>query len=236
MVATSGAQLLPNAAITNLSAHILPITTVLTPNIPEARLLLEKAGFNVPELNSLSDIVAIAKLVQGLGPKYVLVKGGHLPLGKDDKIATQDTDKSVVVDVLHDGQECTVMRTDYSPSKNTHGTGCSLACKLSLSHLPPKTNLPKPLCHCMCYIVSLSIISISAFRLRHTHSGDSIEPRSWKRDGRSGQASGAIRRNRHQNKRRPRSWQRSYQPLPFDIQVGGSSTYFVASLGEMVDT
>lgn len=135
MAATSGAQLLPNKAITNLREHILPLTTVLTPNIPEARLLLQDAGIPVPDIESLSEIVTIAKLVQSLGPKYVLVKGGHLPLTKDNKISTQNADRATVVDVLHDGSTCTVMKTDYSPSKNTHGTGCSLACMSQ--NLPP---------------------------------------------------------------------------------------------------
>ena len=78
----------------------------------------------------------IAKLVQGLGPKYVLVKGGHSPLGDDDRVATQDTEKTTVVDVLHDGNGAMVMKTDYSSSKNTHGTGCSLACKLFPFYCP----------------------------------------------------------------------------------------------------
>ncbi len=137
MVATSGAQLLPNEAITNLREHILPLTTVLTPNIPEARLLLQNAGLPAPDIESLPDIVTMAKLVQSLGPKYVLVKGGHSPLTKDDKISAQNADRTTVVDVLHDGNTCTIMKTDYSPSKNTHGTGCSLACMF-----PPKPILP----------------------------------------------------------------------------------------------
>ena len=129
MVATSGAQLLPDAAIANLRQHILPLTTVLTPNVPEARLLLQNASISAPDIESLSEIVTIAKLVQSLGPKYVLVKGGHLPLTKDDKISKEDADRTTVVDVLHDGSGCKVLKTDYSPSKNTHGTGCSLACR-----------------------------------------------------------------------------------------------------------
>ena len=146
MVATSGAQLLPNPAITNLRTHILPITTVLTPNIPEALLLLQSADIPTPGINSLSDVVEIAKLVQMLGPRYVLVKGGHSPLGKDDKVATQHVDKSVVVDVLHDGTSCTIVKTDFSPSNNTHGTGCSLACHSPLPFPHPPSTHPFPTC------------------------------------------------------------------------------------------
>ncbi len=136
MVATSGAQLLPNEAVHNLRTNLLPLTTILTPNIPEARLLLQNAGLEAPETNSLDDIVNIAKDVQSLGPRYVLVKGGHLPLTKDGHISKEEADRHTIVDVLYDGREVTIYQTDYIPSKNTHGTGCSLACKLSLKSIP----------------------------------------------------------------------------------------------------
>ena len=131
MVATSGAQLLPTEAVHNLRVSLLPLTTILTPNIPEARLLLENAGLEAPQINSLDDIVNIARVVQSLGPRYVLVKGGHLPLTKDGHVSKEEADRHTIVDVLYDGREATIYRTDYLPSKNTHGTGCSLACKLS---------------------------------------------------------------------------------------------------------
>ena len=130
MVATSGAQLLPNEAVRNLRMTLLPLTTVLTPNVPEARLLLENAGMTVPDVNSLDDLVEIAKLVRSLGPHYVLVKGGHLPLGEDGRISKTQANCRTVVDVLFDGFKTLVYETNYVPSKNTHGTGCSLACKL----------------------------------------------------------------------------------------------------------
>ena len=132
MVATSGAQLLPNEAIHNLRTKILPLTTILTPNIPEARLLLQNAGIKASEPGSLDDIVNIAKAVQSLGPRYVLVKGGHLPLTMDGHISKEKADRHTIVDVLYDGREATLYQTDYLPSKNTHGTGCSLACRLPL--------------------------------------------------------------------------------------------------------
>lgn len=135
MVATSGAQLLPNDAIHNLRTNLLPLTTILTPNIPEARLLLQNAGIETPDFNSLDDIVDIARTVQSLGPRYVLVKGGHLPLAEDGRVSKEEADRNTIVDVLYDGREATVYETAYVPSKNTHGTGCSLACKLSLSIL-----------------------------------------------------------------------------------------------------
>lgn len=131
MVATSGAQLLPNDAVYNLQTNLLPLTTILTPNIPEAQLLLQIAGFGTPEINSLDDLVNVARIVQSLGPRYVLVKGGHLPLTRDGLISKEVLDSYTIVDVLYNGSEATIYETAYIPNKNTHGTGCSLACKLS---------------------------------------------------------------------------------------------------------
>ena len=128
MVATSGAQLLPNDAVTNLRTNLLPLATILTPNIPEARLLLQNANKDPPEINSIDDIVHIAKQLQCLGPTHVLVKGGHLPLAKDGRISKEDADHRSVVDVLWNGVEAALFETEYSRSNNTHGTGCSLAC------------------------------------------------------------------------------------------------------------
>lgn len=144
MVATSGAQLLPSEAVHNLRMNLMPLTTILTPNIPEARLLLQDAGLEAPETKSLDDIVKMAKVVQSLGARYVLVKGGHLPLTKDGYISKDKADKHTVVDVLHDGREATIYETDYLPSTSTHGTGCSLASAIAsgiaLSKSPNRTN------------------------------------------------------------------------------------------------
>lgn len=146
MVSTSGAQLLPDDAVLNLRTQLLPMTTILTPNIPEARLLLKDAGLEAPEIRSLDDIVNIARTLQSLGPQYVLVKGGHLPLTKAGRISTQDAEHHTVVDVLHDGHQARVYETGYRSSKNTHGTGCSLACErcLILCFYPRPSSFPYP--------------------------------------------------------------------------------------------
>ena len=130
MVSTSGAQLLPTDAIVNLRTQMLPLTTILTPNIPEARLLLENAGLEIPEIKTIDDVVKLAERLESLGPQCILIKGGHLPLTKDGRISTQEADHHTVVDVLYDSVHQTILyETDYLASKNTHGTGCSLACK-----------------------------------------------------------------------------------------------------------
>lgn len=132
MVSTSGSQLLPDSATAELRELLLPMTTVLTPNVPEAKLLLASAGRPIPDLKSAEDLEELAKAVQSLGPKYVLVKGGHLPFTKDGAVAVRLEEKYLMIDVLYGEGTATRIVTGYQNSKNTHGTGCSLACKPSL--------------------------------------------------------------------------------------------------------
>src|SRR4051794_36804048 len=101
MVSKSGVQLLPKDAVQALREELLKFTTVFTPNIPEAKVLLEDAGQTVGDPNSLEDIVDIAKRVHALGPRYALVKGGHLPLSKDRLDSSREYGKQVVVNVLY---------------------------------------------------------------------------------------------------------------------------------------
>lgn len=129
MVATSGSQLLAQEAVRELREHLLPLTTILTPNVPEAKLLLSDAGKNTGDPENVDDLISIAKSVQSLGPKYVLVKGGHLPFKKDGTVAKIEEEKALMVDILFGDGEVTKIETVYQKSKNTHGTGCSLACK-----------------------------------------------------------------------------------------------------------
>jgi hydroxymethylpyrimidine kinase/phosphomethylpyrimidine kinase len=131
MVSTSGSQLLPSKAIRELRELLLPQTTILTPNVPEAKLLLEDAGYPVEDPKTLDGLKNIARKLQSLGPKYVLVKGGHLPFRTDGTVATTEEEKEVMIDILYGDGEITEIETGYQKSKDTHGTGCSLACKYS---------------------------------------------------------------------------------------------------------
>jgi hydroxymethylpyrimidine kinase/phosphomethylpyrimidine kinase len=103
------------------------LTTVLTPNSPEALLLLKDAGAETPEPKDLEELVELAKKICSLGPEAVLLKGGHLPLTKDKKISQSPKEATIVVDILFDGTTATLFETEFLVSKNTHGTGCSLA-------------------------------------------------------------------------------------------------------------
>jgi hydroxymethylpyrimidine/phosphomethylpyrimidine kinase len=124
MVSTSGFQLLPEDAVRGLREHLLPMTTILTPNVPEATLLLSNAGKPVREPENVEDLIDVAKAVQSLGPKYVLVKGGHLPLKRDGTVSSTAAERELVVDILYGEGQVTRIETGYQESKNTHGTGC----------------------------------------------------------------------------------------------------------------
>lgn len=130
MVSTSGSQLLPQQAISTLINSLLPLATLLTPNLPEAKLLLESAGVEVSNPTNVEDIVAMAHKIQGLGPRWVLLKGGHLPLTQGRVVSEDESEHEIVLNVLVGEGGLNIMESKYVKSNNTHGTGCSLACKL----------------------------------------------------------------------------------------------------------
>ncbi len=130
MLSTSGAKLLPEASIKRLRDELLPITTILTPNVPEAVLLLKDAGVEFDGPHNREDLIKLATEVHRLGPQYVLLKGGHAPLGEVGKVAINTSDSKIVVDTLFGEGEVHQFTSDYQESRNTHGTGCSLACKV----------------------------------------------------------------------------------------------------------
>ncbi|OTA93336.1 hypothetical protein M434DRAFT_395749 [Hypoxylon sp. CO27-5] len=127
MVATTGAQLLPSRAVNELRTLLLPQTFILTPNIPEAQLLLSNGGKGTVNIQSVKDLETIAQRVLELGPKWVLIKGGHIPFKKDGSVATIIEEREIVIDLLFGEGQATRIQSPYIESKNTHGTGCSLA-------------------------------------------------------------------------------------------------------------
>jgi len=143
MVATTGAQLLPAEAVSALRAHLLPLAYVLTPNIPEAELLASEE--EPVEIRRIEDLENLARRLAALGPKWVLVKGGHAPFKKDGSIATDRTEREIVVDVLlGPGLNGSVTRIEspYIESRNTHGTGCSLASAIAANLAKGMENVP----------------------------------------------------------------------------------------------
>jgi hydroxymethylpyrimidine kinase/phosphomethylpyrimidine kinase len=140
MVSTSGSKLLPEDGIRAMMVDLLPMAYLLTPNIPEALLLLEMSGKAYPKkIESIDDMHKVAKLLHTLGPQIIFLKGGHIPMTKLGRIADQD-EGVILVDVFFDGSDLKTITKPYINSKNTHGTGCSLAsaiaCNLAKGHAP----------------------------------------------------------------------------------------------------
>lgn len=113
MVAKSGDRLLADDAISDLRSDLLPLAEVITPNLPEAAVLLEETP-----ADTLDGMKAAARALHRLGPRHVLVKGGHL--AEDDS-----------PDVLFDGETLTVLPAERIPTENTHGTGCTLSAAIA---------------------------------------------------------------------------------------------------------
>ena len=128
MVATSGARLLPENAIKTMCDDLLPLTYLITPNIPEANLILQESGQPAIDVKDLDGLKQLAHAVHRLGPRHVLIKGGHLPLDAHHNTAQFDSAKKIVANVLYGEGVDEVIELPYQSSRNTHGTGCTLAC------------------------------------------------------------------------------------------------------------
>ena len=111
LIASSGAQLFQDDAVETLVGRLFPLATVVTPNLPEAESL---AGIPVA---SRPDMEEAARRIHRLGPRYVLVKGGHL--------------KGDAIDLLWNGKVFTAFRAPRIDSGNTHGTGCTLSAAIA---------------------------------------------------------------------------------------------------------
>ena len=108
MVAKSGDKLLQDEAIAALRDELLPLATLITPNLPEAAVLLGR------DISTAADMSQATGELRALGAPAVLLKGGHLP----------STDSN---DLLDDGMETLWLPAPRHPGRNTHGTGCTLS-------------------------------------------------------------------------------------------------------------
>jgi hydroxymethylpyrimidine/phosphomethylpyrimidine kinase len=116
MVAESGAVLLDDDARAAIVQLLLPRATVITPNLPEARVLAGIDG---------DDAEALARALHALGPQVVVVTGGH---------------RATATDVLFDGERITLIEGERHPDGAAHGSGCThastLAAQLALGRTP----------------------------------------------------------------------------------------------------
>ena len=110
MVATSGDLLLEQSAISTLKQELIPLADIITPNLPEGAALTGK-----PVPDSEAEMTAMIDELRALGSKAVLLKGGHLEKDENsnDLLILESSDQ--------------LISAKRFPTKNTHGTGCTLS-------------------------------------------------------------------------------------------------------------
>ncbi|WP_079528877.1 bifunctional hydroxymethylpyrimidine kinase/phosphomethylpyrimidine kinase [Halobacillus hunanensis] len=120
MVAQSGDPLIKEESRLWLRDHLLPYTSIVTPNIPEAEDITGRSIENIDDMKE-----AAAQIVTKFGAGAALVKGGHI--------------KGQAIDVLFDGSEIHTFTSERIDTKNTHGTGCTYSAAITahLSHGSP---------------------------------------------------------------------------------------------------
>ena len=127
MVAKSGDKLLSDDAISMLREALFPLATMITPNLPEAAVLLKQSA---PE--SRKDMRRVAEKLREIlphtGQRWVLLKGGHLPGGD-------------LVDLLFDGDKMIELESRRIDTNNTHGTGCTYSAAIA-ALLPQASDVP----------------------------------------------------------------------------------------------
>jgi hydroxymethylpyrimidine/phosphomethylpyrimidine kinase len=121
LAATSGRVLLDEAGRRALLEHLIPQVTVLTPNLPEAAVLLGEGGVMATIRGAIPDRVATARRLMALGPSAVLLKGGH---SADD--GASDDDKNATDVLVSAGGEVKTFTSPRQPG-TLRGTGCMLA-------------------------------------------------------------------------------------------------------------
>lgn len=139
MIAKSGDPLLERSAIAELRDSLIPLATVLTPNLPEAGVLTESApADNLRDMRKVAE--RLRRLLNDSGQRWVFLKGGHLP--------GQDT-----IDLLHDGDRMIELPGRRIDTPNTHGTGCTLSAALA-ALLPQTTDVPTAAQRAKAYLVA----------------------------------------------------------------------------------
>lgn len=112
LISSSGKLLLEINAIEILKTQLIPLATILTPNIPEAETL---AGIKILSIEQMKEA---AKKLYAMGAKYVVLKGGHLKSNN-------------AVDIFFDGTAFVELKSKRVDTKNTHGTGCTFSAAIA---------------------------------------------------------------------------------------------------------
>lgn len=113
MISKSGFSLLKPESKTALIKKLIPLASLITPNVPEAEEILCEANLAITEIKTVEHMEIAAKELYKLGCKNVLLKGGHM--------------QGDAIDVFYDGSKIIHFNCERIHTKNTHGTGCTLS-------------------------------------------------------------------------------------------------------------
>lgn len=111
MVSKSGAPLLQPDAVISMKKDLFPFASIVTPNVPEAEVLANM------QITSQDDAREAARIIHNLGPKVVIIKGGHM--------------EGPAIDLVYNGEEFIPIEGDRIDTKNTHGTGCTFSAAIA---------------------------------------------------------------------------------------------------------
>lgn len=118
LVSTSQHSLMRDGGVRAYREALFPWATVITPNLREAAAL---CGVDVREITTRDHMIALGHELRALGPRFVLVKGGHF---------AEHGDSDLVPDVLVGPEDTIVLESPRVVTSNDHGTGCSLSAAL----------------------------------------------------------------------------------------------------------
>ena len=120
MISKSGTKLINNNTIKILKSKLIKKVSLITPNIPEAEILTKT------KIKTVEDMIYAANILLKMGAKNVLIKGGHL-------------DSNIVRDIFFNKNEISIIKNRKINTKNTHGTGCTLASAIATYYSCGKT-------------------------------------------------------------------------------------------------
>lgn len=159
MIAASGDQLLRDEAVDSLRSRLMPMALVVTPNLPEASRLLER-----PVGDDRESMLAAARDLLSMGPRAVLVKGGH---GSGSESS----------DLLFDSDGPTWLSSPRHATQNTHGTGCTLSSAIAAG-LARGLDLKTAVAEAKSYITD-AIVAADRLAIGHGHGPVHHFHRSW---------------------------------------------------------
>ena len=120
MISKSGTKLINNNTIKILKSKLIKKVSLITPNIPEAEILTKT------KIKTVEDMIYAANILLKMGAKNVLIKGGHL-------------DSNIMKDIFFNKNEISIIKNRKINTKNTHGTGCTLASAIATYYSCGKT-------------------------------------------------------------------------------------------------